>query len=145
VENFRKSIKFRKTLYYIFVLIVTLLNITQRFFDFGFAVSETVWNFGFGLMTGADAVAIYSLIIYTRALRDESKLQEMYIAETDERNILIRTKTGGTAVKIIMAVLVCAALVAGVFNEVVFFTLIATLLFIAVLKGVLEFYYKKKI
>jgi hypothetical protein len=128
-----------------FVLVVSLVTLSHRFFDFGFAGSENVWDFVLGLMSGADAVAVYFLVTYMRALQNESKMQELYIAETDERNILIRTKTGGTAVKIIMATLVCAALIAGIFSEVVFFTLIATLLFVALLQGILELYYKRKI
>jgi hypothetical protein len=94
-------------------------------------------------MCGADVIIVSNLIRYVNALQDDNKLQELFIAETDERNIMIRTKTGGTAINIIMAVLVCATIIAGIFNIVVFYTLIATLLFIALLKVTLKLYYSR--
>jgi hypothetical protein len=145
VEKFRKSINLRKNILCVYILVVSWISASQQFIDFGFTIPEHVWGFGFGLMVGADVIAVYFLVIYMRAMQDESKLQALYILETDERNVMIRTKTGGMAVNIIMAMLVCAALVAGIFSEIVFYTLIATLLFIALLKGTLKLYYRKKI
>jgi hypothetical protein len=146
MEKFRKTIEFRRTVLCIFVLVISLLTLTHWFIDFGIAVSEHLWAFVLGLLSGtADVVGVYFLVTYMLALYDESRLQALYIEETDERNILIRTKTGGMAVNIIMATLVCAAIVAMIFSLVVFFTLIGTLLFTALLKLTLKLYYRKKI
>jgi hypothetical protein len=48
------------------------------------------------------------------------------------------------AINIIMAALVLATIVSGVFSEIVYFTLLVTLLFVAILKGALKLYYRKK-
>jgi hypothetical protein len=72
-------------------------------------------------------------------------LQALFIEETDERNVMIRAKTGGAAINIIMATLICATLIGRIFNEIVFYTLFATLMFVAIVMVLLKLYYKKKL
>jgi Kef-type K+ transport system membrane component KefB len=96
-------------------------------------------------MCGTILIGVYILVIYIRALRNDGRLQELFISETDERNILIRSKTGGMAINIIMAALALATIISGIFNEVVYFTLLITLLFVVLFKGTLKLYYRKKI
>jgi hypothetical protein len=97
-----------------------------------------------GVMFGAEICIILLLCKYNRAIRSETKLKKLYIEETDERNILIRTKTGGLAVDIITYTIVCAILTIGIFNAVVCYTLTATLMFISILRIVLFAYYENK-
>jgi hypothetical protein len=145
MDAFRKTISRRLWTGRIFVLLVLVLNIAQRFIDFESVVPDNIFAFSLGVTLGAEFLGILLLAKYSKAMREEEKLKELYIAETDERNMMIRTKTGGVAINIIMGVLVCAILVAGVWSEVVFYTLFATLLFVALLKGTLKLYYKKKL
>jgi hypothetical protein len=101
--------------------------------------------FSGGLSLAAAFLLIRSVAKYTKALCNEEILKELYIAETDERNVMIRAKTGGTAVNIILATLICATIIGGVFNETVFYTLYATLLFVSIVMLIFKFYYKKNI
>jgi hypothetical protein len=49
------------------------------------------------------------------------------------------------AVNIILGTLICATLIGEIFNETVFYTLFATLQFVAIVMLMLKFYYKRKI
>jgi hypothetical protein len=146
MEKFKKTVSRRMLVGYVLMLIIIAMNTVPRYFmniDIE-GVSGRTLEFGVGLMLGAEAVVIYLLFKYGRAMRDETKMRSLYISETDERNLLIRTKTGGLAIDVIMCVLVCAVPIAGILNEVVFFTLVATLVFVALLKATLKVYYKNK-
>jgi hypothetical protein len=145
VINFRKTINLRIALVTLFNSIFGLIGLFSRYLDFDIAVNELVWSLSLGLMCGTILIGVYILAIYIRALRNDDLLQKLFISETDERNILIRSKTGGMAINIIMAALVLATIVSGVFSEIVYFTLLMTLLFVAIIKGALKLYYRSKI
>jgi hypothetical protein len=144
MEAYKKTITIRIGLMTAFIVIVLIVDVTQMLVDFGTVVSERVWSFSLGLMIGTEMVVAVILGKYLRALRDGNVLKALFIAETDERNVMIRTKTGGMTVNIIMGTLALFAPISGVFNETVFFTLLATLLFVALLKAVLKLYYRRK-
>jgi hypothetical protein len=145
MEAFRKTILHRLWAGRIFVVLILALTIVRRFTNYESLLPENILAFSIGLAISAEIVGIFTWSKYTQALRDEEKLKELYIFETDERNVMIRVKTGGTAINMIMGALVCAALIAGIFNETVFFTLVATLFFIALVKGILKVYYNRKL
>jgi hypothetical protein len=145
MEAFKKTIARRMGFAFVFFIIVLAINIARMSVDFGTIVPERVWSFTLGLMAGAELILVYTMVSYIRALHNDDVLKTLYVAEADERNVMIRTKTGGMAVNIIMGALVCAGPIAGIWIEVVFYTLFATLLFVALLKGTLKLYYKKKL
>jgi uncharacterized membrane protein len=149
VENFQKTIKHRRFTGIVLVIIVLVISVVGRFTSYiSFIeklIPEHISAFSGGLALSATFILILSAAKYTKALHNEEILKKLYITETDERNVMIRTKTGGTAVNIILATLICAALIGGIFNETVFYTLFATLLFDAILMVTLKFYYKKNI
>lgn len=101
--------------------------------------------FATGLFVGVQFVMIYHMTRIRAALKDEIKLKELYIAENDERNKFIESQIGGTGVNVIVCGLALGTIVAGFFNEIVFFTVLAALLFAVLVKGVLKVYYNKKV
>ncbi len=97
-----------------------------------------------GFFSGLMVVIIFNLVRMTAALQNEKKLREMYVAETDERNIAIGKETSNTAVTISTMCLALAVIVAGFINVTVCITLAAALLFSAIVTISVRAYYNKK-
>ena len=101
-----------------------------------------------GMQTGFLAVMVVSCLLQAtrsqRALKDEALLKRMYIAETDERNRLIRDKVGNTGFNTVMGLLMLATVVAGYFEKTIFLTLLATLLCTTLIKVGMKIYYGKR-
>ncbi|MBQ9956844.1 MAG: hypothetical protein IJO99_04665 [Ruminococcus sp.] len=71
-------------------------------------------------------------------------MKEMYIAETDERNLAIAKETSSTATPIIMMGLALSALVAGFINTIICITLVGALAFCSVVIVLSTAYYKSR-
>ena len=90
----------------------------QSEFTLGFMSGVNV-----GLYIAVQALLIYLVFKYQGALRKEDKLRELYIL-------------GGLAIGMIIS---------GFYNETVFFVLLSTLMFSALVKGILKVYFNRKI
>lgn len=108
-------------------------------------LSDSNIAFTSGFFVGVQAVMIYFMYQYIAALKNEEKLKALYIAETDERNKYIAAQIGGTGIDIILCGLALAMVVSGFLNRTVFLSLLAALLFCALVKGCLKIYYNKKV
>jgi hypothetical protein len=80
---------------------------------------------------------------YTNALKDDDVLREMYLEEHDERNILIRARSGETTLTVLIRVLIVAAFVSALFSKTVFLTLAAVLIFTWILRLAVKSHFKK--
>jgi uncharacterized membrane protein len=149
MDKFRKTVEQRRFIGIVLIIIVLAISVIGRFTSYLLLIEnlipEYISAFSGGFSLAVEIILIMNVAKYTKALKSEEILKELYIDETDERNVMIRTKTGGTAVNIIMLTLICATLISGIFSETVFYTLFATLLFVAILSLSLKFYYKKNI
>ena len=148
MEQFKKTLKRR--LYGIAgYCIVLLVLIVFGIFHPTAGNSEETLAFMAGFNVGLAVVALGVIITgirkYSAALKDEEKLKTLYIEEHDERKLYIQSKMGGMAMQIILFGLLAATLAAGFFNQVVFFTLLGTLLFGAAVKALLKAYYTRKL
>jgi hypothetical protein len=146
METFKKTIKQRVIISRIYLVCLMLITMVPRiFFDEYAALADThAFAFSIGAMVGVGGLVIVLLWKYGRALKNEDYLRKLYIKETDERNVLIRTKTGGSAVMIIIAGLIVGIIGSTFFSKTVFYTLIAVFVFIALVHLVLKIYYNKK-
>jgi hypothetical protein len=80
---------------------------------------------------------------YTNALKNDELLHEMYLEEHDERNILIRARSGETTLTVLIRVLIVAAFVSALFSKTIFFTLTAVLIFTWILRLAVKSHFKK--
>lgn len=87
---------------------------------------------------------IASTVYIGTALKDDKKLKEMYIKETDERNIKISEMTGIKLQQSLCFPLLIATIVAGYFSVEVFFTLLVVILFIYAVTLARTLYFCKK-
>lgn len=142
MENFRKKVEWRFKLDTIVCLcslaLYFILNfLTKNAGDFAQGLS-------LGVFVGMELVAVYNLAKTFAALHNEEKLKEMYIKETDERNVAIRKETSQKSSAISMIGTAMAAIVAGFFDEKICLSLVGVLFFSALVTVFTNAYYKRK-
>lgn len=83
-----------------------------------------VAGFQFGLIVSIFGFSVFDIIKLSLAINDETKLKVLYNKEHDERLKAIRNKAGAPMIVVTSVLMVLAAIVAGYFNIVVFYTLV---------------------
>lgn len=107
--------------------------------------SEFHQGFQFGLIVLVEIIFIYFTTRYAKILRKPEELKKLYYAENDERMRMIREKSGGYIIFICAIAILITAIVAGYFNEIVFWTLVGCSLFLFITRKVLLLYYSQKL
>ncbi len=105
---------------------------------------QNFWN-GFiaGLGFGIMALLIVGIIIDARAIKNEQRLKKLYIKWNDERTKAICDKARSTAANIFLLAMLPITVIGGYFSVTVFFSLLGSVLFLAVMTNILKLYYKK--
>lgn len=107
-----------------------------RYFISGFQV---------GITLAIILVAVKTIIKDSLILRSDEKLEEEYIKETDERTILIMMKSGTSAYKASLLIMLFGAVVAAYFSNDAFFALLAASLVLSLLRYITCAYYSRKL
>ena len=149
MDAFREKVKARIMVCGGLALIGTALLLINRFLGerAGFGPSEAMLDshgFNLGLICAFIFVVVFRIYRYSAALRNDEKLKRMYIAETDERALLIMQKSGSIGMNASMIGLIIGASVSAYFNITVFFTLLGAYLFIAAIRVSLKLHYHNK-
>lgn len=97
-----------------------------------------------GIFSALQAFVLYNLVKSYGAIKDDGKLRVLYIAEKDERAMFIRDSIGGGGFTFSIAGIAVATVVAGCFDEKVYFTLLAVSFFMVLVKAALKVYYNTK-
>ena len=129
MERYKKTLKTRIALFRIVIFLNVILSVSLRFMDTKGKIPNAVRNitdFQTGFMLGLAIVSLFILIKYCKLLKNERMLKEAYLKETDERMILIRSKAGMPALLITSVLMISAGIIAGYFNIIVFYSLLAT-------------------
>lgn len=108
-------------------------------------VDDFVQGFDLGIFSAVVVVSIFGAVSNALTLRSEEKMKKLYIKETDERQALIKQKSGSTAFYIILYSLILATIASGFLNTTVFFTLLAAVIFSEITLLSTIFYYKHKL
>lgn len=141
MNEFKKRIKVRVILGGIFCTLLLIPNVILSFF----VDCSDFTEFVMGFFLAIEAVVIVLMAKYVVALRNEEDLKKLYIKETDERRIAIRTQAGRTGLYIVFGTLIIVMLISGYFSKIVFFTLLGVLLFTSFVMLLTKLYYKKKL
>lgn len=107
--------------------------------------SSEIISFHGGALSSFGILLILNIFINLKAIKDEKELKKLYIKENDERAIMIIQKTGAVGINICIVGLAIATIIAGYFNEIVFFTLLGATLFVSLIKGLFKIYYHRKL
>jgi hypothetical protein len=128
MEKFKVKIKGRIILFSIMSLIAVLLGAYNSLY-LSNSGNETmsegiVSGFQFGLILGIGMLSLIHMIKLNMIIKDDKKLKVLYNKEQDERMQSIRSKAGMPMLMITSIMMLTAAIIAGYYNIVVFYTLI---------------------
>lgn len=145
MEKFKEKIR-KRTIY--MSIIILLLGISYFIFMINRnslpEVPEFITGFQMGIFIALEIILIYLLVRYTASLKNEKSLMKLSIEENDERTKMIKQMTGAMGTSICDIGLTFASVVAGFFNQIVFFTLLGAVVFTLLVKVVLKIYYNLK-
>lgn len=146
LQNYRKEIARRISLLVIFCVTALLAIVLGAVFlkDISPNASDTT-NYVLGFFTGIELVCVFYMGCLIRAYRDEKYLKEMYTKETDEREMLIRMKSGKDIVPILSLVIAVIACVMSYINFEVFIALTAVAIAQIIITLILKIYWSKKL
>lgn len=106
--------------------------------------SSYLKDFQAGLLISIELIFLFFYRRYRSALENHEKLELLYNIEHDERKIMIRQKAGIPVMLITSSIILLAAIVAGYFNEVIFYTLLVAALFQYIVCTLLKLVYLRK-
>lgn len=97
-----------------------------------------------GLFFAAVLIGIIQIVSCVKALKNEEKLQKMFVEETDERNIQIYKKSASTAFSVSLYLLMLAFIITALLNfTTIAITLFAVLAVIVFVRAGAMLFYKK--
>lgn len=147
METYKNSLNNRKIIAVIGILIAILALVFALVYQLP-TISSNERSFMAGFQVGILTVVIVMLGIdfvkSSKALKDETRLRNMYIEENDERQQAIDQKAGSIGMNIVAFGMSLATAIAGSFHETVFFTMLGATIFIVLVRVSLMLYYKKK-
>ena len=146
LQNYRKEIARRISLLVVFCVIALLAIVLGADFlkDISLKTTDRT-DYVLGFFTGIELVCVFYMGCLIRAYRDEKYLKEMYTKETDEREILIRMKSGKNIVPILSLVIAVIACVMSYVNYEVFIALTAVAIAQIFITLILKIYWSKKL
>ena len=146
LQNYRKEIARRISLLVVFCITALLAIVLGAVFlkDISPSKADTT-DYVLGFFTGIELVCLFYMGCLIRAYRDEKYLKEMYTKETDEREILIRMKSGKDIVPILSLVIAVIACVMSYINFEVFIALTAVAIAQIIITLILKIYWSKKL
>jgi len=97
-----------------------------------------------GMFIGFEAVLIYRLTRYRRALKKPDLLEKLYIQETDERTVFILQKSFGATFGISIILFAFCGIVASFWSMEVFLTLIVCAAALGLINKCCRVYYRKR-
>lgn len=145
MEKYKRKLKTRilfMSLAIIFAVILLIFN-SMKMVEAG---DEEPFSSGFidgfqsGLLAALVGIFCVFIINYSIVMKDEKKLRLWYNRENDERRKQIKLKSGGNVVLINSIIIIFAGIIAGYFNEIVFFSLIGCALFQLLVSTVIKMY-----
>jgi len=149
METFRQKLKARviglaAVILMMNIVYLVLLVFGDRLSILPGVIPEYMRAFTSGALSGLSLFLVIRLIIAAVSLRSPEAVKSRYIKENDERKNMIANKTGSLGFQIVGVGLGFAAVIAGFFDQTVFFTLITALLFLVLVKAALRVYFSRK-
>ena len=142
MEQYKESLKARIVVLSVSIAALIALLILNESGTFRAIGLNEFSEFLRGLQTGI----LFSVCIVFGCLllKNDEKLKAAYYTENDERHKLIMMKTGGNAMYVCTVAILIGGIVAGYFNEIVFFSLAGCAMFLLLARCALRIYYHKK-
>lgn len=146
MDKFRKKIRIRTILMLtIFICIAFVYFFLYHFKGNKPVIPDFIRGFHTGTFAAIEAVILAISVRYIVSMRKEESLKKLYIGENDERRLAIMQKAGACGMAACVLGLAVATVIAGFFNQTVFFSLLGALLYTALVRGFLKIYYYRKL
>lgn len=147
MEKYKEVLKKRNILFSVLVVFGVVMIILHRFDVLKAttdSISDILTGFQLGLLSSLSIVFSAMIFKYSSAIKDTTKLKKLYNAENDERRKTIKQKSGGNVLLVSSIIFVLSGIIAGYYNEIIFYTLIACAAFQLNLQAILKLYFSKK-
>ena len=145
MDPFRKTLVRRLRLSLLVAVIGALAAIAGILYSLpsGGLPDTSVLSKSMGLFAGIEAVSIFRILRYARALKTPDQLEALEIAEKDERNQSIQLRTCRSTLYLTLALLGFGGIVCSFFNPALFLILGAILIAVLVIFLAFWLYYRQ--
>ena len=144
MNDFKKTLKIRNACMIVTALIIAVIYFVLLIIKDRSEISTDAIHFQTGIFMVLEIILLGSTLRNVFTMKSHEKLQTLYIKENDERNAMIKQKTGSMLLPINAAGFGIAANMAIYYSQTVFFTLVGAIGFMALVKIILRLYYGRK-
>lgn len=148
MEKYKKEMQQKMSLLIAFNGIMTMILVWESSMSDKLPDSNFL-SFSNGFKSGSAIclmiIALVYVVKYSKCMKDDSKLKQNYIADTDERIQEINKYAGGYFIKLVLGIIYIITYVSSYFSQTVFLTLLAVLLLISILRLVTFKVYERKL
>ena len=146
MENFKKTLKKIFITYITLAILFFTVTVTLVILNAFEILQPVATSMGtvYGASMGSGIVLLIYAIKAKNALKNETKLQQLYVASTDERMLFIEKNSANLATNIFVVVLGITAIIFTYINETIYYTLFYVFIFYLVITFICNIYYNKK-
>ena len=108
-------------------------------------LKENATDYVVGFFTGIEIICVFYIGKLAKVYRNPDELRKMYVKETDEREMLIRMKSGANIVPLFSMLIVIVAFVYAYISYEVFVVLQVVAFAQIIISKLLKIYWQKKI
>lgn len=146
LDSYKQSLEKRRVALVVLMSICSIAILALCFYvRVAIPEKEYLTGYATGFFIGIELGCVFFLARLCKAMRDHEALKSMYLKETDERNILIRTKSGFPLIVYLSTMLFLIGLIVGYFNYTAFLTITAVAIGQIVISLLLKLYWTHKL
>ncbi|WP_066779262.1 hypothetical protein ACO29I_02115 [Eggerthellaceae bacterium DNF00809] len=146
LEKYKKEIGFRISILLLLCILALLAVVIGNFYlKYTFPLKEDMTDYVVGFFIGLELVSVFYMSIFMKAYRNRDILEKMYTKETDEREIVIKMKSGENIIPIFSMVIVIVSLIVAYVSYEAFLALMIVAFAQIIFSKLLKVYWSKKI
>ena len=146
LEKYKKEIGFRISILLLLCILALLAVVIGNFYlKHTFPLKEDMTDYVVGFFIGLELVSVFYMSMFMKAYRNRDILEKMYTKETDEREIVIKMKSGENIIPIFSMVIVIVSLIVAYVSYEAFLALMIVAFVQIIFSKLLKLYWSKKI
>lgn len=124
MEKYKKTLKARIGLLTLLALVGVALSIYDVFFTSDNTKNSFVFGFQTGLSVALGIMAMIAVVLYRDIMTNETKMQQQYNRENDERLKAVKAKAGLPMLLVTSVGIIIAGIFVGYYDQTAFIALI---------------------
>ena len=146
LEKYKKEIGFRISILLLLCILALLAVVIGNFYlKYTFPLKEDMTDYVVGFFIGLELVSVFYMSMFMKAYRNRDILEKMYTKETDEREIVIKMKSGENIIPIFSMIIVIVSLIVAYISYEAFLALMIVAIVQIIFSKLLKLYWSKKI